>query len=67
MTTLSVREALHRGTREVTAADHPSFLWPRASFDINDTYKGFLRGPLLITVCNLFVQKFVLMATISGI
>ena len=49
---LSVREGLRRGTQDITAADHPSFLWPLASFDISDVYKGFLRNPLLLTVCS---------------
>jgi hypothetical protein len=52
MIVLSVREGLQRGTQDISAADHPNFLWPPASFDIGDVYKGFLRGPLLITVSN---------------
>ena len=47
---LSVREDLRRGTFEVTAYDLPTFLWPNGAFDIHDTYKGFLRSELLITV-----------------
>ena len=49
-TFLSVQEGLRRGTQDISAADHPSFLWPPGAFTTEDTYQGFLRGPLLITV-----------------
>lgn len=54
---LSVREGLRHGTQVVTATDHPNFLWPPSSFDMSDVYKGFLRGPLLITVCRFSFLK----------
>ncbi|KAI9429453.1 hypothetical protein H4582DRAFT_1826678, partial [Lactarius indigo] len=44
----NVREELHRGMREITAADLPSFLWPKGVFEIHDYYKGFLHSDLLI-------------------
>ncbi|KAI9443878.1 hypothetical protein H4582DRAFT_2071397 [Lactarius indigo] len=43
----TVREGLRRGTQEVTAADYPMFLWPSGAMDIDDIYKGFLRGALV--------------------
>ncbi|KAI9434049.1 hypothetical protein H4582DRAFT_1783898, partial [Lactarius indigo] len=45
---VNVREELRRGMREITAADLPSFLWPKGVFEINDYYKGFLCSDLLI-------------------
>ncbi|KAI9451182.1 hypothetical protein BJY52DRAFT_1191187 [Lactarius psammicola] len=44
----SVRERLCRGVEEITATDLPAFLWSKGDFDIDDPYKGFLRGPLLL-------------------
>jgi hypothetical protein len=68
MIVLSVREGLQHGTQDISAADHPNFLWPPASFDISDVYKGFLRGPLLITVSYFsFKKTWVLLTRISGI
>ena len=56
---LSVREELRRATYEITAYDLPAFLWPMGAFDIHDTYKGFLRSDLLITVSFLkFIYGF---------
>ncbi|KAH9019362.1 hypothetical protein EDB85DRAFT_2197736 [Lactarius pseudohatsudake] len=45
----SVRERLRRGAQAITTADHPSFLWPEGDFDIEDIYRGFLRGKVLVT------------------
>ena len=56
----SVRDRLRRGVEEVTAADLPSFLWLKGSFDMEDPYKGFLRGPLVVMVwlvSNLNIDK----------
>ncbi|KAH9028596.1 hypothetical protein EDB85DRAFT_1867775 [Lactarius pseudohatsudake] len=44
----SVRDSLRHGTQNVTAADHPAFLWPQDVFTLDDIYKGFLRGPVLL-------------------
>ncbi|KAH9036291.1 hypothetical protein EDB84DRAFT_1437712 [Lactarius hengduanensis] len=44
----SVRDALRHGTQNVTAANHPAFLWPQDVFTLDDIYKGFLRGPVLL-------------------
>ncbi|KAH8984084.1 hypothetical protein EDB86DRAFT_2810987 [Lactarius hatsudake] len=44
----SVRDALRHGTQNVTAADHPAFLWPQDVFTLDNIYKGFLRGPVLL-------------------
>ncbi|SRR6266702_2274116 len=47
---LSICEALCRGTQDISAADHPTFLWPQDIFTLDDVYKGFLRGHLLVMV-----------------
>ncbi|KAH9061822.1 hypothetical protein EDB83DRAFT_2675478 [Lactarius deliciosus] len=44
----NVREQLRCGARDITAADLPSFLWPKGAFEISDPYKGFLRSNLLV-------------------
>ncbi|KAF8257393.1 hypothetical protein EI94DRAFT_1818008 [Lactarius quietus] len=44
----NVRERLCCGVEEVMATDLPAFLWLKGTFDIEDAYKGFLRGPLLV-------------------
>ena len=50
---LSIREELCRATYEITAYDLPTFLWPTGVFELHDTYKGFLRSDLLVTVSFL--------------
>ncbi len=57
MTFFSVRDSLHCGTQDITAADHPTFLWPKGVFHIDDIYKGFLHGELLVMVCPFFVSS----------
>ena len=55
----SIRDGLRFGEREVFASDLPTFLWPVGVFELDDTYKGFLRSNLLVTVSFLkFVYSF---------
>jgi hypothetical protein len=54
---LEVRDRLRRGIERVTASDLPTFLWAKGTFDLNDPFKGFLRGPLLVMVWLIHITS----------
>lgn len=47
----SIKEGLKSGELAVPGDQWPIFLWDKLKYDPDDAWNGFLKNPLLVTVC----------------